>query len=154
MNAYAAPAPAWGRRKLLYSIGIFLGLVLLASAWLGVLAGWFAPERAASTMTWIVLVALFTPFAALWNNPGEQRTRLHRFAEFAYCWVLLSGLTQTAFELPWFFMDLAGTIHNAGRAPATERLSRASTQELASRVRSLRGKRRGAALCGLAPCRR
>jgi hypothetical protein len=114
MNGYTAPAPAWGRRKLLYRIGIFLGLVLVAGAWLGVLTGGITPERAATAMTWIVLVALFTPFAALWNNPGEQRTRLHRFAEFAYCWVLLSGVTQTAFELPWFFMDLFGTIRGAG----------------------------------------
>jgi hypothetical protein len=114
MNAYAPPAPASGRRKLIYRLGVVVGLLLVVFAWGGVLVGWAAPERAARVMALLVLAALFTPFAALWDNPGEQRTRVQRFAEFAYAWVLLSGITQTAFELPWFFLDLTGTIQGAG----------------------------------------
>jgi hypothetical protein len=114
MNEYAPPVPAWGRRKRIYQFGVAGGAVLMAGAWGGVLAGWLSPERTARTMSLFMLAVLFTPFAAMWNNPGEQRTRVQRLAEFAYCWVLLSGVIQTAFELPWFFLDLSGIIHGAG----------------------------------------
>src|SRR4051794_5559422 len=114
MNAYAPPPPAWGRRKRLYWLGVVVGLGLTAVVWAGVLLGWFPPAGAATVMPLFVVPALFTPFVAMWDNPGEQRTRLQRFAEFAYCWVLLSGVVQTVFELPWFIFDLTGAIHGAG----------------------------------------
>jgi len=114
MTAYAPPPPAWGRRKRIYQLGVVSGLLLTACTWAAVLLGLAEPEPAARVMSLIVLVALFTPFAAMWDNTGEQRTRVQRFAEFAYSWVLLSGVIQTAFELPWFFLDLSGTIQGAG----------------------------------------
>src|SRR5262249_800216 len=51
---------------------------------------------------------------ALWDDPGERRTKVERLAELSYCWFLLAGLAQTAWDLPWFLMDLAGTVHGIG----------------------------------------
>jgi hypothetical protein len=113
MNAYAPPPPAWGRRKRLYWLGVVVGLGLTTLAWAGVLLGWLPPESTGRVMSLLVLAALFTPFAAMWNNPGEKRTRVQRFAEFTYCWVLVSGIAQTAFELPWFLLDWTGIVQGA-----------------------------------------
>ena len=87
---------------------------MMIVAWGGVLAGWLRPAPAANVVAALLIPLLLTPLAALWDNPGETRTRTQRLAEFAYCWVLVSGVTQTAFELPWFVLDLTGTIHGAG----------------------------------------
>ncbi len=114
MKPYAPPLPAKGRRKLIYRLGAGLGLGLMLCAWAAVIAGLVSAETAGQVMSVVVLVALFTPFAALWDNPGEQRTRQQRFVEFAFAWVLLSGVTQSAFDLPWFLLDLTGAVRGAG----------------------------------------
>ena len=112
--AYVPPAPATGRRKLLYRLGAGAGLGLMTLVWAAVIAGLVSPYRAGDIMSVIVLVALFTPFAALLDNPGERRTRQQRFVEFCYAWVLLSGVTQTVFDGPWFLLDLFGVVRGAG----------------------------------------
>ncbi len=114
MEAYVPPGPATGRRKLIYRTGILFGVVLIFVTWVLVLAGVLPPTPTDDVVSAIVVVALFTPFAALLDNPGEQRTWVQRLAEFSFCWLLLSGIAQTAWELPWFFMDLTGVIHGIG----------------------------------------
>src|SRR4051812_3342153 len=114
MTAYVPPRPATGRRKLVYRLGAGLGLGLMGLVWAAVIAGVVSAEAAGQVMSVVVLVALFTPFAALWDNRGERRTRQQRFIEFCFAWVMLSGVTQTAFDLPWFLLDLAGVVRGAG----------------------------------------
>ena len=41
-----------------------------------------------------------------------RRKRVQRFAEFSFGWILLSGIAQTFWELPWFALDLTGLIHD------------------------------------------
>jgi hypothetical protein len=113
-DAYVPPGPATGRRKRIYRAGILFGVILVFVTWVLVLVGVLPPTPTDDVVSAIVLVALFTPFAALWDNPGETRTTVQRLAEFSFCWLLLSGIAQTFWELPWFFMDLTGVIHHIG----------------------------------------
>ena len=114
MLEYVPPAPATGRRKRIYQAGILAGLVLIFVTWTLVMLEVLPPTPTDVYVTCIVLVALFTPWAAFWDNPGERRTRVQRFAEFAFAWLLLSGIAQTFWELPWFLLDVSGLIHDVG----------------------------------------
>ena len=89
---YEPPRPATGRRKLIYQAGILAGLVLVFVTWALIMAGVIPPTPTDVYVTCIVLVALFTPWAAFLDNPGEQRTKVQRYAEFAFNWLLLSGI--------------------------------------------------------------
>ena len=113
---YEPPRPATGRRKRIYQAGILAGVVLVFVTWSLIMAGVIPPTPTDVYVTCIVLVALFTPWAAFLDNPGEQRTQVQRFAEFAFNWLLLSGIAQTFWELPWFFLDLTGLIHGVTAA--------------------------------------
>lgn len=114
MLDYVPPGPARGRRKAIYLWGIAFGVLLVFVTWVLVLLRVVPPTPTDDYVSAIVLFALFTPFAALWDNPGESRTRVQKLAEFSFCWLLLSGIAQTAWELPWFIMDLTGVIQNIG----------------------------------------
>jgi hypothetical protein len=61
---------------------------------------------------WSMLLILFVPFIALRDNPGERRSRLEKWSEFGFCWLLVSGIAQTFWELPWFVLDFAGLVQN------------------------------------------
>ena len=111
---YVPPAPATGRRKFIYNVGIALGVVLVAFAWLLVGLGVIPATPTDDILAVVVLFALFSPWAAFLDNPGETRTRTQRFAEFAFGWLLLSGIAQTFWEIPWFFMDLTGIVQGIG----------------------------------------
>jgi hypothetical protein len=111
---YTPPAPATGRRKLIYVLGILCGVVMIFVTWTLVLAGVLPATPTDDVVSAIMLFALFTPFAAFWDNPGESRASLQRLAEFSFGWLLLSGIAQTFWELPWFFMDLTGVVQHIG----------------------------------------
>lgn len=108
--------PAWGLRKKAYvfaalftAIGglaciILVGLKLIAPSPLDVL------------FSWAMFFILWLPFVALIDNPGEQRSRVERWSEFGFVWLLVSGIAQTFWELPWFFLDLTGIVHGANEA--------------------------------------
>ena len=114
MHAYVPPAPATGRRKRIYQVGLFVGLFLLFVTWVLVIARVLPPTPTDDVVAAIMCVVLFTPYAALWDNPGESRSWVSRLAEFSFAWLLLSGIAQTFWELPWFFMDVTGVIHGIG----------------------------------------
>lgn len=103
-----------GRRTLIYWSAFILAIPGLGTLWLLVLAGILPPTPTDDWVSGIILVALFAPFAAFWDNPGETRTSDARFFEFGYVWLFASAMAQTFWELPWFFLDLTGAIHNAG----------------------------------------
>lgn len=109
-------APAWGRRKLVYVIAALLtalgGLGCIALVGLGIVPG--SPTDVA--FSWYIFFILWLPFVALVDNPGERRTRVERWSEFGFVWLLVSGLAQTFWELPWFFLDLSGLVHHITEA--------------------------------------
>lgn len=102
--------PATGRRKAIYLLGsaITLGVGAL---YLLVLLGLIPPTPTDVIASWIILPVLFIPFLALWDNPGERRSRVEKFSEFGFLWLLISGITQTVWELPWFVLDFTGLLH-------------------------------------------
>ena len=104
-------APAWGRRKVVYvlalvvTIGFVGGLALLVA--LDVVPA--TPTDAYAS--WVMLFILFVPFMALVDNPGETRSQVEKWSEFGFVWLLVSGIAQTFWELPWFFLDFFGVLH-------------------------------------------
>ncbi|MFO0547309.1 MAG: hypothetical protein U0271_02915 [Polyangiaceae bacterium] len=66
--------------------------------------GWLAPspadDYAGITAFLVFWVALF----AFVDNPGEKRTRIQRYEEFVYVWLVSSGLAQLFWELPFALM--------------------------------------------------
>lgn len=62
----------------------------------------------------VVLLGTCTPFVAFWDNPGETPTIRERLVEFGFIWLLMSGLAQTLWELPWWLLDITGVVHNIG----------------------------------------
>jgi hypothetical protein len=103
---------AWGRRKVVYALAAILtaggGVGCITGVGLGLLPG----HPTDLVFSWFIFFVLWLPFIALVDNPGERRTRLERWSEFAFVWLLVSGLAQTFWELPWFFLDQAGIVRN------------------------------------------
>ena len=103
---------AWGRRKLVYVITALLvaisggGSVFLVG--LGILPG--TPTDV--YFSWFIFFVLWLPFVALLDNPGETRTRVEAWSEFGFVWLLVSGIAQSCWELPWFILDFIGVVHN------------------------------------------
>jgi hypothetical protein len=114
MHVYVPATPAVGRRKRIYQAGVFMGAGVVSIAWIFVILRVLPPTPTDRFATMAMLFSLFTPFAALWDDPGERRTRAQRLAEFSSCWFLLAGFAQTAWDLPWVLMDLAGTVRHIG----------------------------------------
>lgn len=102
------------RRWYLYRAGFFLGVVMTAILWLLVIVEVIPPTPTDDIISVIVVFAIFTPFVAFLDDPGESRTQLQRLVEFGFCWLLVSGLAQTLWELPWWALDFTGLVHNIG----------------------------------------
>ena len=72
------------------------------------------------TPTDIVMSALITPIlfipllAAFWDSPGENRTGLEKCAEFSTVFLVVSGVTEVAWELPWVILEKVGVMNGAG----------------------------------------
>jgi hypothetical protein len=103
--------PPSGRRQLVYRLALFLTVAFAGMAYILVATGVIPPTPTDEISSWVILGVLFVPFMALVDNPGEQRTRVEKWSEFGFCWLLVSGIAQTFWELPWFFLDLTGVIH-------------------------------------------
>lgn len=88
----------------------------VALVWALVLTGVVAPTPTDDYVVAALVLVLFAPAAAFWDDPGERRTMRERLSEFAYVWLFTSGIAQTFWELPWFFLDATGLIHGAGAA--------------------------------------
>lgn len=102
-----------GRRQFIYRFAFALTVIFAGLTALLVMAGVVPPTPTDEIVSWIILAVLFVPFMALVDNPGEMpRTRLEKWSEFGFCWLLVSGIAQTFWELPWFFLDLTGVVHN------------------------------------------
>ena len=105
-------AAAWGRRKTVYIFAALVtavgGLACILLIGLGVIPG--TPTDV--YFSWIIFFILWLPFMALIDNPGETRSRVEKWSEFGFVWLLVSGIAQTCWELPWFFLDLTGLVHN------------------------------------------
>lgn len=104
--------PLCGRRKAIYMLAAVLTVVFVGMALLLVILGILPPSPTDVYSSCVVLPVLFVPFAAFWDNPGEQRTNLEKMSEFGFLWLFISGVTQTTWELPWFILDTTGLIHN------------------------------------------
>jgi len=104
---------AWGRRKAVYTVAALItgvgGLGCVLSVGLGLV-----PASPLDVyFSWLIFFILWLPFIALVDNPGEKaRTRVERWSEFGFVWLLVSGIAQSFWELPWFFLDLTGYVHN------------------------------------------
>lgn len=103
---------ASGLRKKVYQLSLLLTMVFAGGAWVLVILGVIPGTPVDVYSSWIILAVLFVPFMALVDSPGEPRTRLERWSEFGFVWLLVSGIAQTFWELPWFFLDLTGVVHN------------------------------------------
>jgi hypothetical protein len=103
---------AWGRRKTVYLIASAITLLCGIVGFFGVGFGIVPGHPTDLWISWIIFFILWLPFIALIDNPGETRTRVESWSEFAFVWLLVSGLSQTFWELPWFFLDMAGLVHN------------------------------------------
>lgn len=103
-------AKARGLRKKVYVAALVAAATLGAGAALGVGLGVIPPTPTDVYLSWGFLLLLLVPFIALWDNPGETRTRIEKWSEFGFCWLLVSGIAQTFWELPWFFLDFFGLV--------------------------------------------
>lgn len=106
-------APAWGRRKLIYVSALLAAILFVGGLGLLVALGVLPATPTDVYSAWVMLFVLFVPFIALKDNPGERRTRVEAWSEFGFVWLLVSGMAQTFWELPWFFLDLNGIIQGA-----------------------------------------
>src|SRR5689334_4897737 len=97
---------ATGIRKQIYQLSLLLTLVFAGGAYVLVALGIIPGTPIDIYSSWIILAVLFVPFMALVDNTGERRTRLEKWSEFAFVWLLVSGIAQSFWELPWFFLDL------------------------------------------------
>ena len=111
---YVPPGPATGRRKAIYRAGLVAALAGAGGGWLLVVLGVLPATPTDDVVSALMFPLLFVPFAALWDNPGETRTHVQRLAEFSFGWLLVSGIAQTTWELPWFLFDLTGLVHGIG----------------------------------------
>jgi hypothetical protein len=96
--------PATGRRKKVY-IGMAAATLCVGLCYPLVVAGILPPTPTDIYVAGVMLVVLFLPAAAFWDNPGESRTRLEKMSEFGFLWLLISGITQTSWEIPWFVLE-------------------------------------------------
>jgi hypothetical protein len=106
-------ANATGLRKKVYAAALAATVVVGAGTILGVGLGLIPPTPTDIYLSWAFLLLLFVPFIALHDNLGEKRTRVEMWSEFGFCWLLVSGIAQTFWELPWFFLDFFGLIQGA-----------------------------------------
>ena len=104
--------PAQGLRKHVYRAALLATALGAGGAAVGVALKWLPPTPTDLVCAWTMLFILFVPFIALRDNPGEKRSRLEKWSEFGFCWLLVSGIAQTFWELPWFMLDLAGIVQN------------------------------------------
>lgn len=114
MNNETKSAGTFNRRWYLYRLGLFLGVILTFLVWALILLDVLPPTPTDDIVAAIVVFAICTPFVALWDDPGETRTNTQRLVEFGFLWLLMSGLAQTLWELPWFLFDLSGVVHGIG----------------------------------------
>ncbi|MFA5122471.1 hypothetical protein [Zavarzinia sp.] len=106
--------PATGTRKWVYRLSLLLTLAFAGGAYLLVAAGIIPGTPIDVWSSWVILGVLFVPFMALMDGAGAKRSRLEKWSEFGFVWLLVSGIAQTFWELPWFFLDLTGLVHNIG----------------------------------------
>lgn len=106
--------PMLGRRKVIYWSAAAFAALFVGGCLLLVLLGLLPPQPTDVVSSWVMLFVLFVPFAAFWDNPGEQRSKLERMSEFGFLWLFISGVTQCVWELPWFILDFTGLIHDVG----------------------------------------
>ena len=105
-------AGAWGRRKVIYVLASLATLGFTGSAALLVALGVIPATPTDVYSAWVMFFVLFVPFMALVDNPGEARTKVEKWSEFGFVWLLVSGIAQTFWELPWFIFDSLGVVHN------------------------------------------
>lgn len=99
---------------MLYRLAFVASVPLIGLVWLLVLLGVIPPTPTDDYVVAFVVPVLFAPAIAFWDDPGERRTPTERLSEFAYVWLFTSGMAQTFWELPWFFLDLTGWVQGAG----------------------------------------
>jgi len=104
--------PATGMRKRTYQLSLLLTLAFAGGAYLFVALGVIPGTPIDIYSSWVILGVLFVPFVALMDGPNRKRTRLEKWSEFGFVWLLVSGIAQTFWELPWFFLDLTGLVHD------------------------------------------
>ena len=105
---------AWGRRKACYVFALLFTVVAGGGCIVSVGMGWLPGTPTDVYLAWAMFAILWLPFIALIDNPGEKpRTRVERWSEFGFVWLFVSGIAQTFWELPWFWLDLTGLVHNA-----------------------------------------
>ena len=103
---------AWGRRKAAYVFAALFTAVGGVACILSVGLGWMSATPLDVYFSAAMFFILWLPFIALIDNPGEApRSRVERWSEFGFVWLLVSGIAQTFWELPWFFLDLTGVVH-------------------------------------------
>lgn len=103
---------AWGRRKAVYTLAAILTAVGGIGCILGVGLGLLPASPTDVRFSWFIFFVLWLPFVALVDNPGETRSRVESWSEFGFVWLLVSGVAQTFWELPWFFLDQTGIVHH------------------------------------------
>ena len=74
-------------------------MVLVFVTWALIMAGVIPPTPTDVYVTCIVLVALFTPWAAFLDNPGEQRTQVERSPEMRSRTPLVPGALAGRFSV-------------------------------------------------------
>lgn len=107
-------APAWGLRKVAYVSALVFTALFCGGAALLVALGILPATPTDVYSSWVMLFVLFVPFVALRDNDGEKRTRLEKWSEFGFVWLLVSGIAQTFWELPWWLLDSVGWVHDIG----------------------------------------
>ncbi len=66
-------------------------------------------------MSLIITPILFIPLlTALWDSPGENRTLLEKSAEFSTVFLIMSGITELTWELPFVILEKAGKMKGVG----------------------------------------
>jgi hypothetical protein len=72
------------------------------------------------TPTDVVASIIITPvlylsvLASFWDAPGENRTWLEKTSEFSTVFLLMSGITELTWELPWVILEATGVMNGAG----------------------------------------
>lgn len=105
-------ASASGRRKYFYTAALLITVVIMGGIYLLVGLGVVPGTPMDVYVSAVMLVVLFVPFVALWDNPGEMRTKVEKWSEFAFVWLLVSGIAQSFWELPWFLLDSNGIVQH------------------------------------------
>lgn len=94
-------AAALGIRGWLYGIS-FAGLIGWATIGYGlVYSGFLPPDPTDDYCGMTAFLCLWLPVYAFINNSKERRTRVQKWEEFVFIWILTSGLCQVGWELPF-----------------------------------------------------